>query len=160
MINQQNFLDQCMLAQGWEERDEPAQPVTQPAPQTNSQRALAAYGAKDYAQAMLWWRKSADMGDAEAQSSVGWMYLNGFGVSRDYSQAMLWFKKAADQGNAIAENNVGSLYRNGFGVPKDNNNARYWFLLAAAQGEPNAKASLDQLDLERSARDSKLGIGR
>jgi hypothetical protein len=29
MINQQNFLDQCMSAQGWEQRDVPVQSVPQ-----------------------------------------------------------------------------------------------------------------------------------
>lgn len=155
MINQQNFLDQCMLAQGWEERVVPV-PQTAgaqvAAPQTNYQRGLAASAANDYPQAMLWWRKAADQGDAEAQAAVGWLYFNGRGVPKDYSQAMLWFRKAADQGNAGAQNNIGVLYQNGWGTPKDNEQARYWFLLAAAQGEPNATKSLGQLALDKLQR--------
>jgi hypothetical protein len=151
MINQQNFIDQCMLVQGWEERVVPVPQAAgaQAVPQTNYQRGLAANGANDYPQAMLWWRKAADQGDAEAQAAVGWLYFNGRGVPKDYSQAMLWFRKAADQGNAGAQNNIGVLYQNGWGTPKDNEQARYWFLLAAAQGEPNATKSLGQLALDK-----------
>jgi TPR repeat protein len=35
---------------------------------------------RDYGEAMRWYRKAADQGDAFAQNNVGWLYANGLGV--------------------------------------------------------------------------------
>jgi TPR repeat protein len=53
---------------------------------------------QDYAEAMAWYRKAADQGDATAQSLIGWLYEKGQGVSKDCDQAKAWYQKAADQG--------------------------------------------------------------
>ena len=34
-----------------------------------------------------------------AQSNLGLMYMEGFGVTQDFTEAVKWFRKAADQGN-------------------------------------------------------------
>jgi uncharacterized protein len=61
------------------------------------QDANAAYKKGDYAQAVFWWRKAADYGDAVAQFSLGFMYLDGQGVPRDYIQAHMWWNPSASQ---------------------------------------------------------------
>jgi TIR domain/Sel1 repeat len=58
---------------------------------------------QDYAQAMAWYRKAADQGNADAQYNIGVLYHNGRGVRQDYAQAKAWFQKAADQGSAAAQ---------------------------------------------------------
>src|SRR4051794_21569754 len=83
-------------------------------------------GSKDYAQAMRWFRKAADQGNAEAQNTIGEMYLKGQGVPQDYAQAMRWYRKAADQGLAEARNNIDYLYSRGLGVPQDCAAATKW----------------------------------
>jgi hypothetical protein len=50
---------------------------------------------QDYAQAALWYRKAAEQGDAEAQWSLGGLYLGGHGVPRDYAEAYFWYALAA-----------------------------------------------------------------
>lgn len=40
----------------------------------------------------------AEKGDAEAQSSVGWHYGVGRGVTKDLNKSMAWFQKAIDKG--------------------------------------------------------------
>jgi TPR repeat protein len=72
--------------------------------------------AKDYTQALRWYRKAAAKGDARAQCDVGWLFENGLGVPRDYSEALTWYRKAADQGLPAAEVNLGRLYANGLGA--------------------------------------------
>jgi hypothetical protein len=54
---------------------------------------LAGAGAwrRTTAQAVMWWRKAADQGNAKAQSNLGVMYANGWGVPQDYAQAYMWF---------------------------------------------------------------------
>jgi TPR repeat protein len=41
--------------------------------------------AQDYGEAMRWYRKAADQGDATAQAAIGWLYEHGEGVAQDYS---------------------------------------------------------------------------
>jgi TPR repeat protein len=52
---------------------------------------------KNLEQALYWFRKGADQGDATAQFYVGAMYLYGTGTTKEYAQAMLWNRKAVDQ---------------------------------------------------------------
>jgi len=50
---------------------------------------------RDYAEAMTWYRKAADKGNATAMYNVGVLYENGFGVHMDTDKAIEWYKKAA-----------------------------------------------------------------
>ena len=59
--------------------------------------------AKDLEEAIKWWRKAADQGDANAQFNLGWAYSNGEGVAKDSEEAAEWFRKAAEQGHAGAQ---------------------------------------------------------
>src|ERR1041384_8017329 len=56
------------------------------------------------------YQKEAAAGNAMAQNSLGWMYLNGVGVDKDYALALSWFQKSAAAKNAVAQNNLGFLY--------------------------------------------------
>ena len=64
---------------------------------------------QDYAQALTWYRKAADQGNAEAQNNLGVMCESGHGVPQDYAQAVVWYRKAADQGFAPAQYNLGVM---------------------------------------------------
>jgi len=57
----------------------------------------------DYIEAMRWYRKAADKGDADAMFNIGVLYDNGEGVKQDYIEAMRWYRKAADKGDADAK---------------------------------------------------------
>jgi uncharacterized protein len=50
---------------------------------------------QDYAQALIWYRKAAEQGDARAQFGLGLMYADGHGVPQDYVRAHMWFNIAA-----------------------------------------------------------------
>jgi TPR repeat protein len=52
---------------------------------------------QDYTEALKWFRKAADQGEAKAQANLGKMYAMGHGVLQDYAPALAWFRKAADQ---------------------------------------------------------------
>ena len=54
---------------------------------------------------MKWYRLAADQGLDLAQSNLGNMYDNGYGVPQDYIQAHMWFNLAAAQGNESAIGN-------------------------------------------------------
>jgi hypothetical protein len=100
---------------------------------------------QDYAEAVKWYRKAADQGNAKAQTNLGVLYADGSGVPRDYSEAVKWYRKAAAQGRPIAQNNLGSMYSNGRGVPQDYAEAARWYRKAADQGYATAQNNLQEL---------------
>ena len=48
-------------------------------------------------EALGWYRKAAEQGDAAGEYGVGEMYLAGEGVKKDPGQAWFWFARAADK---------------------------------------------------------------
>jgi clan AA aspartic protease (TIGR02281 family) len=90
---------------------------------------------RDDAQAVVWLRKAADQGNADAQANLGWIYANGQGVAQDYTQALVWLRKAAEKANADAQGVLGEMYRDGRGVPQDYVRAHMWLNLAAARSD-------------------------
>jgi TPR repeat protein len=97
---------------------------------------------QDFSQAAFWFRRGAELGDAEAQSILGVLYAEGKGVPQDYAQAAAWDRKAAEQGDIDAQFNLGTLYVQGRGVPQDYKQAVEWLTKAAVQGEPHAQYNL------------------
>jgi TPR repeat protein len=71
------------------------------------------YNKKDYASAYGQWKPLAELGYAEAQNNLGWLYQQGKGVKQDDEAAFKWYRLAAKQGNAVAQTNLGSMYENG-----------------------------------------------
>ena len=105
------------------------------------QKGLDASKNGDYATALKEWRPLAEQGDANAQSNLGWMYDNGFGVLEDDMEAVKWYRLAAEQGEASAQFYLGVAYAVGEGVLKDDEDAAQWFRLAAEQGIEEASRS-------------------
>jgi TPR repeat protein len=98
--------------------------------------------AKDEKEAVKWYTKAAEQGDAWAQSNLGFCYEKGTGVAKDEKEAVKWYTKAAEQGNARAQNNLGFCYEKGTGVAKDEKEAVKWYTKAAEQGDAWAQSSL------------------
>ena len=63
-------------------------------------------------------RQAADLGEANAQTDLGNLYLRGVGVPRDVVQARHWYELAAAQGQPNAQFVLGQIYWNGDGVSK------------------------------------------
>ncbi len=103
---------------------------------------MAAAQTGDYATALKLWLPLAEGGDPNAQSYLGRLYLNGWGVAKDYGQAARWYGKAAEQGNEAAENNLGFMYAHGQGVTQDFGQSVKWYLKAADQGALEAYMNL------------------
>ena len=83
------------------------------------------------------WRPLAEQGHVIAQSNLGFLYMQGWGVPQDDDEALKWSRKAAEHGDASALNNLGVMYRDGRGVTQDDVQALMWFTIAAAQGQKN-----------------------
>jgi high-affinity iron transporter len=61
---------------------------------------------KDELEASKWYRKAAEQGDANAQSSLGFMYATGNGVVKDELEAYKWSLLAGLQGEEDAKRNT------------------------------------------------------
>ena len=103
------------------------------------------YDDEDYAEAVKWYRRAANKGNAEAQNDLGLCYYYGEGVEEDETEAVRWFWDAAMQGNARAQNNLGNCYYYGKGVKQDNKEAVEWYQGATAKGNADAQYSLGNM---------------
>ena len=101
------------------------------------------YGAhceKAPEEALKWFRKAADQGNAAAQYALGGCYQ--FGQSQDYTEAMEWYRKAAEQGFVPAQTALAGFYYKGRGVPTDHAEALKWYRKAAEGGNAQAQFNL------------------
>jgi TPR repeat protein len=58
------------------------------------------------AEAVKWYRKAANQGDAKAQANLAVMHFNGDGVPENNVRAYLWLSMAKTQGHADAASNL------------------------------------------------------
>jgi TPR repeat protein len=96
---------------------------------------------QDYAEALQWYRRSAEHGSAKGQFDLSTIYYYGTGVAQDYAEARRWDQKAADQNYAKAQDALGYMYYAGVGMSQDYTQAFLWYRRAAEQGY--AKAEFD-----------------
>lgn len=102
-------------------------------------KAYKYYDDKQYQEAMPWFRKAADAGDAEAAYFVGALYYFGYGVAQDYKEAAKWYKQSALGGDAAGQYALGLIYESGRrGVDKNVTEAKLWYQKSADQGHEEA----------------------
>ena len=102
---------------------------------------------KNNAEAVKWWRKAADQGDANAQFQLGSMYAAGDDVPEDGEEAVRWYRLAAEQGDVSAQLRLGLMYSTGQVVPEDIVLAYMWYNLAATQDlmlAPSSRNSIEE----------------
>lgn len=97
---------------------------------------------KDPAEALIWFKRAAEQGFADAQFNLALIYANGDGLPADPREAARWCRLAAEQGFPAAQDRLGVMYVRGEGVPLDETEALAWFQLAAQGGDPEGKAHL------------------
>ncbi|WP_176269083.1 tetratricopeptide repeat protein, partial [Salmonella enterica] len=91
------------------------------------------------ARSLQWFRKAAELGQADAQNILGYFYLNGKrGIKRDLQKGVQWYELAAAQGNVDALINLGEIYYSGTQVPLDYARAFEFFERAAKMGKSRA----------------------
>jgi len=119
---------------------------------------------QNYKKAALWYRKAADQGLPAAQNNLGFLYVNGFGVTKSFDIAYKWLNLAAAAGHedairgvqnlsakmttqqlAETEAKLGWMYHRGWSVEKSAKEAVLWYRSAALRGHPTAQNNLGQL---------------
>ena len=88
-------------------------------------------------------RALASLGNADAQTKLGYAYSNGRGVEQDYVEAFKWYRLAAEQGNTPAQNNLGAAYFKGRGAIQDVVYSHMWFNISASLGNMGATEAID-----------------
>ena len=97
----------------------------------------------EFDRTLMW----AERGDADAQHSMGQLYLGGEGVGKDTEEAASWFEKAAEQGHVDSMFNLGLMY-SGVGGRRNDSKSRDWYQKAADGGDEEALSALGDLYLE------------
>lgn len=127
------------------------QPAPNKAPQTPAKtdkgdaefnKGLAADKAKNYTEAMKWYRQAADKGSTGALHNIGSLYYNGLGVPQNLKEAFNWYKKGADLGSTITMHSVAVMYANGIGTTQNYSEARKWYLKAAEKSHAESMHNL------------------
>ncbi len=109
--------------------------------------------SKDINEAINWYRKAANKGNALAKSKLNELtqpsksmsavecYNKGVDAqdAGNYAEALKWYKQAAQKGDLEAQNNIGYYYSKGMGVTQDLAEALKWYLKAAEGGSAEAQ---------------------
>jgi hypothetical protein len=104
-----------------------------PDPQRFAQ-GVAAYDARNYAQAFNIWLPLAHHGDLAAIFNIGLMLRDGRGIPRDLPRALAFFKRGAEQNHLGCQVNLADMYYKGIGTKQDFVQAASWLMVAARRG--------------------------
>ena len=88
---------------------------------------MAAFEAKEFAQAWRLLRPFAESGDAQAQHRVAIMCQNGLGMAPNPLMAYKWMRAAAEHGLIGSAMTLGMMYEQGLGVEKSEVEAKKWY---------------------------------
>jgi TPR repeat protein len=101
-------------------------------------KANTALEAKQYDEALQWYKRAAELGNASAMRNVGLLYETGQGTAKDLAQAAAWYKRAAEKQQPNAMYDLAYLYETGRGVERDYSAAAEWYRKAAETKNPAA----------------------
>jgi uncharacterized protein len=90
-----------------------------PAAADRLRNGIRAFAAHDYVTAARIFTDLAPLGDARAQTYLGYMFAYGKGVPQNYMVAAGWYRCASQQGFPTAQYMLGLMYDKGQGVPQD-----------------------------------------
>ena len=97
----------------------------------------------DPQKALYWFEKSSDLGDPEAQNTLGEIYLKGTnGVVKNESEALRLFKLSASKQYSTALKNVADCYYYGWGTTQNYTKAIEWYNKAIDTGDCDAMVRL------------------
>ena len=118
------------------------------------------YDKKDYANALIHFKKAASFNNPKALFYLGLMYDKGYGLPRDYNKALDYYRLSSSYGYVAATNNLGIMYHYGLGVKKNLNTACLMFKMAVDNG--GSSISFDNLALcyEQGLGDFKKDDGK
>jgi TPR repeat protein len=97
-------------------------------------------------------RQAAELGDAEAQYDLAYLYYKADsdptinGVVQSDKFAAQWYRKAAQQGHGRAQYNMAVLHLHGQGVERDPVESYAWLLQSSSSGHEASQELIDELN--------------
>lgn len=108
--------------------------------------ALAFYTAKKFKEALPLMIEAAELGNAQAMSILGTMYLMGQGVHEDGKQAVKWLQRSIDSGFEGAISVLGMAYATGKGgIAADIEKAQEMLGYCAEKGDEQSARMLSMM---------------
>jgi formylglycine-generating enzyme required for sulfatase activity len=95
----------------------------------------------DYGKAIPHLKEAANLGNDEAQNTLGDLYFEGLGVDQNYHSAVSYYLQAANAGNSVAQFNMGRMYEYGYGVKPNVETSLGWYHQSSLQGYKPASDS-------------------
>lgn len=89
----------------------------------------------NYDKAFLLFKKSAKIGNVDAQCCLGCCFKNGYGTQVDYIKARELFDISAKNGCARALRHIAMCFEDGLGGNKNMDEAMKWYIKAIEQGD-------------------------
>lgn len=90
-------------------------------------------------------RVKAEQGDAEAQFTLGVMYIHGLAVRKDTAEGVKWIRRSAEQGYTEAQFRLGTLYITGEADRVDPAEGVKWLRRSVEQGSAMGQCCLGEL---------------
>lgn len=101
---------------------------------------------ENYAEAVKWYRKAAELGNGNAACNLGYNYWAGKGVEKNYAEANKWWRIAVELGVGEAAYLLGTSYYLGNGVEKNYAEAKKWANKALELGYTHAVKFLNKIE--------------
>jgi TPR repeat protein len=117
--------------------------------------------ARDSQKAFSLWKRIAELGNDDAEETVGFFYLDGEGTARDTKLAEQYFLRSAKQGNPKAMSDLSLYYWLGFiGCCPDRQKSLYWTAKLADLGDVAAAMELARIyaNGDSVAKDDKTAL--
>lgn len=86
---------------------------------------------RDYEKALPILRKSAELGNAEAQYNLGYFLQNSIGITKNEKEAFGWYKKSSEKGFNDSHYAMMMAYGNGIGTETNSEKAFEYALKCA-----------------------------
>ena len=112
---------------------------------TPGELAFGAYQRGYYLTALNMALPLAESGDPAAQTLIGELYWNGFGIARDRKKAVQWYEFAANAGNREAQFIYGNMLLRGLSVKEDKTAGESFLRKSAESGHARAQFNLAQI---------------
>ncbi len=96
----------------------------------------------DLPEAFVWFYKAAKLNYPKAQLYVGYMLIDGIGVTQDIDQGRGWYQRAAAQGNTSAQHSLFSHYLKSHNAKRNSEVAISWLKEWAGKGYAVAQQDL------------------
>jgi len=103
---------------------------------------------QDYEQALAWYVRGAEAGNAVGMANAALLYENGRGTAENVDEAFRWYAQAAEAGNVQSMASLGFFYSNGMGTEIDDAQALLWYGRAADLGNTIA-GDIDSSPIEQ-----------